>query len=180
MAGKGSAKGERRGGRKLGTPNQMPDLRAMTLRALVKAGGIDYLEQQAHANPGFFMGLLGRVMPREVHTELTAEVIHRQEVRRDLVEKLIVLLHGELPDAPGLPALIHDPGPMLKAQASTDRDMLGRRAENARREAAGAVSGAVHRAAAMHLDRSMGSASSAQDSGAQDAQDVRQDAQDAA
>jgi hypothetical protein len=150
MAGKGSAKGERRGGRKLGTPNQLPDLRAMTLKALIQAGGVDYLAQQAIENPAPFLGLLGRVMPREIHTELTAEVRIRQEVRRDLVEKLVILLATGSEGSETLPAIAHEPKAMLEAQEATGREALGRRAENARRDALGAVAGAVNRAAALH------------------------------
>lgn len=148
MAGKGSAPGERRGGREKGTPNQLPDLRRMTLRALIKAGGVDYLARQAVENPAPFLGLLGRVLPREVHTELTADVRIRQEVRRDLVEKLVVMLAtGNGTDA--LPAIAHEPGAMLSAQQSMGRDELSRRGENARRDAIGAVAGAVQRASAL-------------------------------
>lgn len=161
MAGKGSAPGERRGGRQAGTPNQLPDLRALTLKALLNAGGVSYLEEQARENPGPFLGLLGKVMPREVHTELTAEVRHRHEVRRDLVEKLIQLMQTNAPAANDdnvipmpLPAITHKPDTMLKAQALQDREGLSRRAENARRESAGAVAGAVQRGAAIHLERS--------------------------
>src|SRR6185369_10688190 len=88
----GSKPGERRGGRQKGTPNQLPDLRAITLKALMRAGGVDYLVRQASDNPMGFMSLLGRVMPREAHVELTGELKVRQEVRRDLVEKVIVLM----------------------------------------------------------------------------------------
>lgn len=163
MAGKGSAPGERRGGRAKGTPNVLPDLRALTLRALMKAGGADYLERQAHENPGPFLGLLGKVLPRESHVELSGELKVRAEVRRDLVEKLIVLMASpvtahiehETPAAP-LPAIAHQPDAMLKAQASQDRSTLSRRAENARREGLTAVAGAVQRAASMHAERSGG------------------------
>jgi hypothetical protein len=161
MAGKGSAPGERRGGRQKGTPNQLPDLRNLTLRALMAAGGVEYLTAQAHANPGPFLGLLGKVMPRESHVELSGELKVRAEVRRDLVEKLIVLMAApavqsearETP-APPLPAIAHKPDAMLKAQASQGREELSRRAENARREGLSAVTGAVHRAAAMHAEGS--------------------------
>lgn len=152
MAGKGSAPGERRGGRTKGTPNVLPDLRAMTLRALVQAGGVDYLVRQASEEPKAFIGLLGRIVPREVHTELTAEVRIRQEVRRDLVEKLIQLmtLNAVDPTNNPLPAITHEPQLMLSAQQSEGREALSRRAENARRDAMGAVAGAVQRAAAIH------------------------------
>lgn len=161
MAGKGSAPGERRGGRKKGTPNVLPDLRAITLRALMKAGGVEYLERQAIENPGPFLGLLGKVMPRESHVELSGELKVRAEVRRDLVEKLVVLMATPVreqvehatPVAP-LPAITHTPDAMLRAQAIDGRADLSRRGENARREGLSAVAGAVHRAAAMHAERS--------------------------
>jgi hypothetical protein len=113
----------------------------------MKAGGVDYLERQALENPAPFLALLGRCIPREVHTELTAEVRIRQEVRRELVEKLVVLL--------GTTAANDDSAHpmMLQAQAVTDRDSLSRRAENARREALGAVAGVVQRAVALQSDR---------------------------
>lgn len=153
-------KGVRLGGRQKGTPNTLPDLRAMTLKALLQAGGVDYLAQQALSNPGPFLGLLGRVLPREINMEMSGEIRIRQEVRRDLVEKLCVLLttnvsapiEHETPAAP-LPAITHNQDAMLKAQASQDRAGLSRRAENARREGLTAVSGAVQRAAAMHTER---------------------------
>lgn len=149
MAGKGSAPGERRGGRQKGTPNELPDLRAITLKALMNAGGVAYLEQQARENPAPFLALLGRVMPREVHTELTAEVRIRQEIRRDLVEKLVVLLGTSHSDGE---AITHAPALMLQAQAIAERDQLSRRAENARREALGTVAGAVNRAYALQSE----------------------------
>jgi hypothetical protein len=163
MAGKGSAPGERRGGREKGTPNMLPDLRALTLKALMKAGGVDYLERQAHENPGPFLGLLGKVMPREATLELTGELRIRQEVRRDLVEKVIVLMQMpheqdarnpalEASQAP-LPAITHNPDTMLKAQRNGPRETLSRAKENARIEGAAITSGVMQRASAMHLER---------------------------
>ena len=154
MAGKGSKPGERKGGRKKGTPNVLPDLRAITLKALMQAGGVEYLARQAEATPGTFLGLLGRVMPRESHVELSGELKIRAEVRRDLVEKLVVLLAAPGDTEPkALPAITHDNSAMLKAQVSTDRERLSRRAENARKESSTAVVGAVQRATAMQVER---------------------------
>ena len=51
-------------GRVKGTPNKVTgDLRAMILAALDDAGGQKYLAQQAEANPGAFMTLVGKVLP---------------------------------------------------------------------------------------------------------------------
>jgi len=155
----GTPKGERWGGRQKGTPNTLPDLRAITLKALMKAGGVDYLTRQAELNPMGFMSLLGRVMPRESHVELTAEVRIRQEVRRDLVEKLVILMkapettnHDIAHERPALPAITHTPDTMLKAQSLQDREGLSRKAENMRREGASVLTGVVQRAAAMHIE----------------------------
>ncbi len=38
----------------------------MILKALSNAGGIEYLQQQAQANPTAFMTLVGKVLPLQV------------------------------------------------------------------------------------------------------------------
>lgn len=63
----GSKRGERRGGRKKGTPNKTTGaLKDMILDALKNVGGVTYLERQALAEPKSFMLLLGRVLPLQV------------------------------------------------------------------------------------------------------------------
>jgi hypothetical protein len=66
--GKGGSKpGERRGGRKKGTPNKFSsDVRQMVLEALNGVGGVEYLQAQAAANPSAFMTLVGKVIPKEI------------------------------------------------------------------------------------------------------------------
>ena len=44
-------------------------LREMILGALEDAGGQDYLAEHAHKNPAAFLGLVGRVLPREPAVE---------------------------------------------------------------------------------------------------------------
>lgn len=64
MAGRGSPKGVRQGGRKKGTPNKITtDLKAMILGALDQAGGQQYLAVQAQASPAAFLMLIGKVLP---------------------------------------------------------------------------------------------------------------------
>lgn len=64
---RGSAPGERRGGRQKGTPNRITaDIKAAILGAFAKVGGEDYLALQAHENPQAFMTLLGKVLPTQV------------------------------------------------------------------------------------------------------------------
>jgi hypothetical protein len=54
------------GGRRRGTPNKVTrDLREMISTALVNAGGVKYLERQAHAPA--FLALLGKILPRDVN-----------------------------------------------------------------------------------------------------------------
>lgn len=84
-----SRPGERRGGRKKGTPNKhTTDLRKAILMAAEAAGNevrenggtAAYLQQQAKENPGPFMTLMGKVLPTQVQGDpenpLVAE-IHR-------------------------------------------------------------------------------------------------------
>ena len=68
---RGSKPGERRGGRQVGTPNKMPSaLKEMILEALDGAGGVDYLQKQATDNPGAFLTLVGKVLPKDVRAEV--------------------------------------------------------------------------------------------------------------
>lgn len=55
------------GGRAAGSLNKYTgSIKEMIERALTKAGGVDYLTQQAHANPVAFMGLVARVLPLQL------------------------------------------------------------------------------------------------------------------
>lgn len=54
-------------GRKKGTCNgDTAKLRELILNALDKAGGEDYLYQQASENPAQFLTLIGKVLPKDV------------------------------------------------------------------------------------------------------------------
>jgi hypothetical protein len=83
------------GGRQVGTPNKADKLRQMILRALDGVGGQQYLQRQAELNPGPFLSLVSKCLPREVHQEITAEMTVRAEVRRELVESMVMLLRTE-------------------------------------------------------------------------------------
>lgn len=55
------------GGRKKGTPNKFTaSVRDLVLTALAEAGGIDYLVEQAKANPPAFLSLVGKIMPLQM------------------------------------------------------------------------------------------------------------------
>lgn len=72
MAGKGKPK---TGGRAKGVPNKVnSDLKGMILTALSEVGGVDYLKKQATENPTAFIGLVGKVLPKEVHIDLNARI----------------------------------------------------------------------------------------------------------
>ena len=61
---RGSKPGERRGGRKKGTPNKVTvALKTMILAALDTAGGERYLVKQSTENPAAFLTLVGKVLP---------------------------------------------------------------------------------------------------------------------
>lgn len=70
------AKGsEKSGGRKKGIPNKFTaDLKGMILTALSEVGGVNYLKTQARKNPTAFIGLVGKVLPKEVHIDLSARI----------------------------------------------------------------------------------------------------------
>lgn len=56
------------GGRAKGTCNgDVAKLRELILNALDKAGGEDYLYQQALENPSSFLTLISKVLPKEVN-----------------------------------------------------------------------------------------------------------------
>ncbi len=54
-------------GRPKGAVNKVTkELKEMILQALENRGGVEYLEQQAEANPNAFLTLIGKVLPMTV------------------------------------------------------------------------------------------------------------------
>jgi hypothetical protein len=83
-------------GRKKGTPNKVTaDLKAMIEGALQDAGGRAYLVAQAQENPAAFLTLVGKILPRDIKTELTGKDGGPLQVQAPKLE--IVLCK---PDAP--------------------------------------------------------------------------------
>lgn len=73
-------KGVRIGGRQKGTPNKLTnDVKTMVLGALGKAGGEDYLLDQARSNPTAFLTLVGKVMPTQLTGDPENPIHHRIE-----------------------------------------------------------------------------------------------------
>jgi hypothetical protein len=80
MAGKGSPKGVRQGGRKPGTPNKLTgEVKAMILEALEQAGGVAYLASQAVETPAAFLSLVGKVLPLQLTGDKDNPVVTRVE-----------------------------------------------------------------------------------------------------
>ena len=72
-------------GRKKGVPNKVTaDIRAMIVGALEDVGGRDYLARQAEENPVAFLGLVGKVVPKDHRIEggTLEEIIARSWLRR--------------------------------------------------------------------------------------------------
>lgn len=59
--------GNKLGGRPKGIPNKVSyDIKQMVINALNKAGGENYLLQQARENPKAFIGLVGKIFPSTI------------------------------------------------------------------------------------------------------------------
>lgn len=65
-------------GRPRGVPNKITsDLKAMVLCALDDAGGREYLARQAEENPGPFMALVGKCLPKDLNVDANAQVVYQ-------------------------------------------------------------------------------------------------------
>ncbi|MGH6828164.1 MAG: hypothetical protein ACREFW_04570 [Rhizomicrobium sp.] len=83
------AKGKKTGGgSRKGVPNKLTRaLKDLVLAALADAGGQAYLARQADENPTAFMGLLGKLLPRELAGDAERPLITR-------IERVIIEPHG--------------------------------------------------------------------------------------
>jgi hypothetical protein len=68
--------GKRQGaGRKAGVPNKLnADIKDMIMGALQDAGGQSYLARQAEDNPAAFMGLVGKVIPKDLKVDANGQM----------------------------------------------------------------------------------------------------------
>lgn len=59
------------GGRQRGTPNKFnAGIREMVVQALDEAGGVSYLKAQSELNPVAFLGLVGKVLPLQIKSDV--------------------------------------------------------------------------------------------------------------
>lgn len=87
VRGRPAKKGERPGGRAKGTPNKLTrDLKEMIETALAGAGGVEYLQRVAKKNPGAFLALVGKLLPKDINLKtpggLVISVAIGDEARR--------------------------------------------------------------------------------------------------
>lgn len=75
-------------GRKKGSTNKATaDIKAMISNALAMAGGENYLLRQADENPVAFMGLIGKILPKQVDVDANiAGNIAITEIRRVIIK----------------------------------------------------------------------------------------------
>jgi hypothetical protein len=72
---RGSHPGERRGGRKKGTPNKITRTLSEAIdKAFEMVGGADYLAKVAEDDPKAFCGLLGKRLPRDIKLDATTSL----------------------------------------------------------------------------------------------------------
>jgi hypothetical protein len=72
-------------GRKKGTPNKTTALLKDAILKAAEAAGdgdmVEYLTQQAKANPGPFLALLGKVLPMQIAGDPNSPIVHVIERR---------------------------------------------------------------------------------------------------
>lgn len=72
VSNRGSKPGERRGGRKPGTPNKLTkSVKEAIEAAFDQVGGSEYLARMAEEQPTAFMTLLGKVLPAQINANVT-------------------------------------------------------------------------------------------------------------
>lgn len=62
-------------GRKVGSTNKhTAAIKEMIEEALVRAGGVEYLIAQSAENPAAFMGLVGKILPKDINASVTGQM----------------------------------------------------------------------------------------------------------
>jgi hypothetical protein len=73
----------------------------MILAALDRAGGEDYLVEQATANPRAFLSLVGRVLPTQVTGKDDAPLIPDHAGEAEKAAQTLLLVRGSFPKPGG-------------------------------------------------------------------------------
>lgn len=111
----------RSGGGRAGKPSKVPQaIKEMIEHALHKAGGVDYLTEQAHANPTAFMGLVGRVLPLQVSGSLGTEPGALHLLAATLVSEAIINALGDEATKPHPPQIDAQPIDVLDSPKPTE------------------------------------------------------------
>jgi hypothetical protein len=73
-------------GRKKGSINKATaEIKAMIETALTEAGGKDYFVRQAEENPVAFMGLIAKILPKQIDATVTGDVVIK-EIKRVIID----------------------------------------------------------------------------------------------
>src|SRR4051812_10326292 len=97
-----AAKGTRPpGGSRKGKPNKVTaDLKAMIQGALHAKGGQKWIEKQMNENPVAFMGLIGKLLPKDVTVE-SNNTVAISNARVELARRILEETFGVLDDDEG-------------------------------------------------------------------------------
>lgn len=79
----GNKYGNRKGRPKGATNRYSKELKEMVLGALDDAGGQEYLRRQANENPGPFLTLVGKVLPKEVSMDANVNLSNMTDEELD-------------------------------------------------------------------------------------------------
>lgn len=82
--------GKKFGGRQRGTPNKTTaQIKTAIIEAFEQAGGVDYLVDLAKENPSVFVGLLGKIIPRDISVDA---VIDKPKRTKEEIESQLLAL----------------------------------------------------------------------------------------
>jgi len=74
------------GGSRKGVPNKATaEIKAMIETALTEVGGKNYFVRQAEENPVAFMGLVAKILPKQIDATVTGDVVIK-EIKRVIVD----------------------------------------------------------------------------------------------